>query len=430
MTDKRVIQVGLLGLGTVGSGVMQVLEENREAITVKAGGPIQVKRILVRDRNKARAVAVDPDLLTTDVREILDDPEIDIVCELIGGTEVAYRYVCEALSRNKHVVTANKELMARHGHAILAEAAARRLDVYFEGAVAGGIPIIRPLKVDLAANRITRVVGILNGTTNYILTCMATEGKSFSEALAEAQRLGYAEPDPTYDIEGRDAAYKIAILAAIAFRAQVDVDRVFHEGITRISPRDIAYARELGFVIKLLAIARDDGEALDVRVHPALVPQAHPLAAVNGVFNAVLLHGNAVGDVMFFGRGAGARPTGSAVVGDLIEVARNIRFHATGRIPCVCVPGRPMRHITEVCTECYLRMLVADRPGVIAAIAGVLGENQVSIDSVVQKGTQGDAAEIVWVTHPAPEANLRRALSGIERLPVVREVCNVIRVER
>ncbi|MBI3948042.1 MAG: homoserine dehydrogenase, partial [Armatimonadetes bacterium] len=262
------------------------------------------------------------------------------------------------------------------------------------------------------------------------LTRMSTEGKAFAEALAEAQALGYAEADPTYDVEGHDAAFKIAILAAIAFQARVDVERVFHEGITRISPRDIAYARELGFVIKLVAIARDDGQALDVRVHPALVPRTHPLASVNEVFNAVLLHGDAVGDVMFFGRGAGALPTGSAVVGDLIDVARNIRFNATGRVPCVCAEGRPARDITEVRTECYVRMLVADRPGVIAAIAGILGENQVSIDSVVQKGARGDAAEIVWVTHPAPEANFRRALAGIARLPVVREVCSVIRVER
>lgn len=430
MAEHRPIQIGILGLGNVGSGVVRVLESNAEAIAHKAGGPIQVKRILVRDLAKARPVEIPPSLLTTDAQEILADPEIDIVCELIGGVEPAHHYVVEALERGKQVVTANKELMARHGHAILAEAARHRRDVYFEAAVAGGIPLIRPLKVDLAGNRIARISGILNGTTNYILTRMAAEGKEFSVALREAQELGYAEADPTYDIEGLDAAYKIAILAAIAFQTPVDVTRVYHEGITRISPRDIAHARELGYVIKLLATARDEGSAIDVRVHPALVPQNHPLASVNDAFNAVLLNGDAVGDVMFYGRGAGSLPTGSAVVGDLIDVARNIRFGATGRVPCVCNRNKPMRDIAELSTENYMRMLVKDQPGVIAAIAGVLGESRVSIDAVVQKGTQGDLAEIVWITHPAPESSFRGALTRIAQLPVVHEICNVIRVER
>ena len=312
--------------------------------------------------------------------------------ELIG-VEPAHHYVVEALERGKQVVTANKELMARHGHAILAEAARHRRDVYFEAAVAGGIPLIRPLKVDLAGNRIARISGILNGTTNYILTRMAAEGKEFSVALREAQELGYAEADPTYDVEGLDAAYKIDILAAIALQTPVDVTRVYHEGITRISPRDIAHARELGYVIKLLATARDEGSAIDVRVHPALVPQNHPLASVNDAFNAVLLNGDAVGDVMFYGRGAGSLPTGSAVVGDLIDVARNIRFGATGRVPCVCNRNKPMRDIAELSTENYMRMLVKDQPGLIAGIGGIRGEPGAS--TWAQKGTQGDLAEIV-----------------------------------
>ncbi len=430
MPRKGTVTVGLLGLGNVGSGVLQVLDANREAITVKAGGPVRVKKVVVRDVRKQRSVPVPAGLLTTDVQEVLNDPEIDIVCELIGGVDPALRYVTQALERGKHVVTANKELMATHGHGILADAAARGQDVYFEGAVAGGIPIIRPLKVDLAGNRITRITGILNGTTNYILTQMASGGKEFAAALGEAQALGYAEADPTYDIEGNDAAFKLAILAAIAFQTPVDVTRVYHEGITRVSSRDIAYARELGYVIKLLAIARDDDGTVDVRVHPAMVPARHPLASVNDVYNAVMLRGDAVGDVMFFGRGAGSLPTGSAVVGDLIDVARNIRYNATGRVPCVCIENKRLRDISEICTEYYMRLLATDRPGVIAAIAGVLGENEVSIDSVVQKGTQGASAEIVWVTHPAPEANFRRALATIEALPVVDEICSVIRVER
>jgi homoserine dehydrogenase len=427
---KEGVQIGLLGLGNVGSGVMQVLSANREAIAAKAYGPLEVKRILVRDPTKARGAAVDPSLLTTDARDILGDPEIDIVCELMGGLEPAHRYVGEALERGKQVVTANKELMARHGHALLAEAARRRQDIYFEGAVAGGIPIIRPLKEDLAANRITRISGILNGTTNYILTRMAADGKEFAAALAEAQALGFAEADPSYDIEGRDAAYKIAILAAIAFHTPVDVERVYHEGITRVSPRDIAHARDLGYVIKLVATASEEEGAIDVRVHPALVPTGHPLASVNDVFNAVLLHGDAVGDVMFFGRGAGSLPTGSAVVGDLIDVARNLRFGATGRVACTCHFNKRLREMAELHTENYMRLLAVDRPGVIAAIAGVLGENQVSIDSVVQKGAQDNLAEIIWVTHPAPEASFRAALARIAELPVVHEICSVIRVVR
>jgi len=303
------------------------------------------------------------------------------------------------------------------------------LDFFFEAAVAGGIPIIRPLKTSLAANRIQQVVGIVNGTTNYILSKMANEGREFADVLAEAQRLGYAEPDPTDDVEGFDAAYKLAILASISFQNSVPIASVYHEGITKITRRDIEYAKELGYAIKLLAIGKMTDGAIEVRVHPTLLPLSHPLASVNDVFNAIFVRGDAVGEVMFYGRGAGPLPTGSAVAGDIMDVARNIKAGATGQIKCTCGLDKPILPMEKVRTRYYVRMLVADRPGVLAAIAGVLGEHDVSIASMVQKEAHAGDAEIVWVTHEAVEQNMRTALELISKLPVVRQISSVIRVE-
>lgn len=428
---KDRIDIGILGLGVVGSGTLRLLQQNREEIERKIGLPIHIKRIAVRDPSKKRCVRIDTQLLTTNAYEILDDPEIDIVCELIGGVEPAREFVLRALRNGKQVVTANKEMIAKEGQALMEEAARQGLDFQFEGSVAGGIPIIQPMKNALAGNRINEVLGIINGTTNYILTRMTREQADFQVVLREAQAHGYAESDPTSDIEGYDAQYKIAILSSIAFTSRINVHDVYVEGITKITRADIAYAAELGYVIKLLGIGRRVGEdRVQVRVHPALIPTQHPLAAANDVYNAVLVKGESVGDVMFYGRGAGSGPTGSAVVGDIIDVARNLRYGSTGRVSCTCFQQKAMQPIEEVVTRHYLRMDVQDKPRVLAAIASVLGDFDISIESVMQKATYGDQAEIVWITHEAPNYNVARALETISRLPVVNHVHNWLRVEQ
>jgi len=360
---------------------------------------------------------------------VLDDPEIQIVAELIGGIKPAGDYILRALQNGKHVVTANKELIAKAGHHLLVEAAQRKLDFYFEGAVAGGIPIIRAMKVSLAANKIQEMVGIVNGTTNYILTQMTQNGLDFSVALAEAQAKGYAEQDPTDDVDGFDAAYKLAILASIGFQSRVPLEKVYHEGIRKITDRDISYARQLGYVIKLVALARDREDGVEVRVHPAMLPLAHPLASVNDVFNAVYVRGNAVGEVMFYGRGAGSLPTGSSVAADLMEVARGMLSGGSGRISCTCFHERPVLPIEQIESGYYVRTETDDRPGVIAAIGTVFGNHEVSLESVLQKQGTGQMAEIVWITQRTPEGNLRAALQEIEALPVVRRIASWIRVE-
>ncbi len=428
--NKACVEIGILGLGVVGSGTVQLLEQNRAEIERKIGLPYRIKRIAVRDLHKQRAVAVDRALLTTNAYEILDDPEIDIVCELIGGVEPAKEFVLRALRNGKQVVTANKEMIAKEGHILMEEASLRRLDFQFEGSVAGGIPIIQPMKNALSGNRVVEVMGIINGTTNYILTKMSQERADFAEVLREAQEHGYAEADPTSDVSGFDAQYKIAILASIAFTSRVHVQDIYVEGITGIEAADIEAARELGYVIKLVGIARRVGEeGMQVRVHPALLPQSHPLASTNGVYNAVLVKGDAVGDVMFYGRGAGSGPTGSAVVGDIMDVCRNLRSGSTGRVACTCFERRPMQPIAEVSTRHYLRMTVEDKPKVLASIATVLGNNDISIESVVQKATHSGLAEIVWVTHEAPGLKVVQALEEIVQLEVVQNVANWIRVE-
>jgi len=426
---RDVIRIGILGFGKVGGGAYQVLEENADSIALKVGSRLEIARVADIDWQRPREVDLPQEKRATDARAVIEDPAIDIIVETIGGTDPALGFVLAALRAGKCVVTSNKELIAKHGREILEEADARGLDIYFEGAVGGGIPIIQPLKQSLAANRIASIVGIVNGTTNYILTQMASGGGDFAHALAEAQRKGYAEPDPTDDIEGNDAAYKLAILASIAFNSRAAIDQIYREGISRIAPADMVYARELGFVVKLLAIGRDRGDAVELRVHPAFLPQSHPLAAVSDVFNAIFVEGSAAGRLMFYGRGAGARPTGSAVVGDIIEVARNINHGARGRVPCTCFAERPVKPMDEVVTKHYVRMQVADRPGVLAKIAAVFGDEGVSLASVVQKAASGGGAEIVWVTHESLERAVRRSLDRIRALPEVNEISNWVRVE-
>jgi len=422
------VKIGFLGCGVVGGGTIQILQDNRESIERKAGCRLEVKKVADVDWSRPRTVSVPPEKRTEDSWEVVRDPEISVVVEVIGGVKPAVDYVLEAINLGKNVVTSNKEMMAKEGARIMDAAAAKGVDICFEGAVGGGIPIIRPLKEGLAGNRIKQLIGIVNGTTNYILSQMQQEGREFAEVLQEAKEKGYAEADPTNDIEGFDAAYKLAILASIAFGSRINVESVYHEGISRVSAADMAYATELGYVIKLLAIGADTDQGLELRVHPTLVPREHPIASVNDVFNAVWVRGDAVGDVMFYGRGAGALPTGSAVVGDIIDVARNIRSGATGRVSCTCGPSVAPKSLDEIATEYYMRMQVADKPGVLAKIASVFGDEGVSIASVVQKKTAGERAEIVWITHQVKERNVRKSLHRIERLDAVSAVSNWMRV--
>lgn len=425
---KDTINIGILGLGVVGSGTVELLRRNQADIARKIGAPVSLRKVAVRDLAKQRAVEIDRAILTDDASEVLDDPAIDIVCELIGGVSPAGEYVMRALQSGKSVVTANKELIAKAGHDAMEEAARRKLDLLFEGAVGGGIPIVQPMKNALAGNTIYEVKGIVNGTTNYILTKMTREGADFDRVLAEAQARGYAEADPTSDVGGFDAQYKTAILSSIAFTSRVHVDDVYVEGIAHITARDIQCARALGYTIKLLGIGTrvgDDGILL--RVHPVLLPDSHPLAAVNDVYNAIMVTGDGVGDVMFYGRGAGMMPTGSAVVGDIIEAGRNLVNGSTGRVPCTCFEERTPLPMGSVETGYYIRMSVSDDPGTLAAIAGVMGRNNVSIGHV--HADAHEKAEAVWVTHRVRESNMRRAIAEISALDCVRGVENWLRVE-
>ena len=426
---KNQINIGILGCGVVGSGTVRVLTENAEMIARKVGVPLVIKRIAVRHLDKKRDIDINPALLTDDPNTVIDDPDIDIVCELIGGVQPAHAYVMQALRNGKNIVTANKEMMAKAGNDLLKEAELRKLDFSFEGSVGGGIPIIQPLKQALAGNKFQEIVGIVNGTTNYILTKMAREGADFADVLAEAQARGYAETDPTNDIEGYDAQYKTAILSSIAFTSRIDVADIYVEGITKIEKRDMEVAQSLGYVIKIVGIGEAIGDALQVRVHPVLLPMTHPLASVNDVYNAVYLKGDAVGDVMFYGRGAGSLPTGSAVVGDIIETARNIQLGATGRIGCTCFDKKPILPIDQLVTKYYVRLIAHDRPKVLASLASVFGDFDVSIESVVQRALPDGDAEIVWITHRCLEANLRSALDVMGRLAIVTGIQNSIRVE-
>jgi len=427
---KQSIKVGIIGFGIVGGGTYQTLTRNAESIARRAGAPIVVAKVADIDWSRERDIVVPEELRTTDAMALINDPEIDIVVETIGGVTPARDFVLAAINNGKSVVTSNKELIARHGHEILALADEKNVDVQFEGSVGGVIPIIRSLKESLEADRILEVIGIVNGTTNYILTRMTQEGLDFDSALAEAQSLGYAEADPTNDIEGYDARYKIAILSAIAFGRHVSLEDIYVEGITKITLQDIAYAESMGYVIKLLAIARrGEGNQIEARVHPALLRKSHPLAAVNGPFNAIFVRGEGCDEVMLYGRGAGAWPTGVAVAGDVLDCARNILCGAAGRVLCTCeAPGRVLP-LSEIETKSYVRMRVKDRPGVLGSIATIFGAEGVSLASVHQSATDGDVAEIVWVTHKNQESLLESALDAIGRLAIVEEISGSLRVE-
>lgn len=423
------INLAILGCGTVGSGVVKLLDKNQVAIAKKIGSEIRIVKVLEKDVDKCYKIGLREDQVTSSFEDIINDDSIDIVVELIGGIEPAFSFIIAAMKKGKHIVSANKDLIAVKGKELFAIAEENHVDFYFEASVAGGIPIIYPLKQSLAGNQIQEVIGILNGTTNYILSKMSKEGRDYQEVLQEAKELGYAESDPSADVDGLDAARKIAILASIAFNSRVTLDDVYVEGITSISLRDIQYARELGYVVKLLAITKETEGKIQARVHPAFIPLNHPLAFVNDVYNAVFVHGDAVGDLMHYGRGAGEMPTASAVTGDIVEIGRNILSNCNARIGCTCFEDKEIMDISELCAEFYIRMTVKDRPGVLAGIAGVFGNNNVSLAQVLQKTNKQDLAELILVTHSVGEKDLKDALIVLKGMNIVGEINNVIRLE-
>ncbi len=427
---QNYIKVGLLGAGTVGGGVLAVMKDNAEIIEKKIGKKIKITKVFGRDIQKLQEQYGDEYIYTTNIDDILEDPEIDIVVELLGREHPAKEYIAHAFEKGKNVVTANKDVLAKYGKELFPLAAEKNCDFMFEGSVCGGIPIIQPLKTSLAANKIMSIMGIVNGTTNYMLTKMSNEHLDYADVLKEAQNKGYAESDPTADVGGFDAARKLAILASIAFNTRISLDDVQVEGIENVSLRDITNAAELGYAIKLLAIAKNDPEhGISVRVHPTMLPVSHPLAGVNDVYNAVFVTGDAVGEAMFMGLGAGRMPTASAVCGDIIDVARNMQHGETGRISCTCFEDKKLCSLENMCSPCYIRMHVMDKPGALAAIAAAFGAQNVSLRNVVQKNKMGDEAEIVVITHNVSEFNLQMAVQTLKALPVVNEVCSVIRVE-
>lgn len=437
------IRVGLIGLGTVGSGVARILHENSALIQKRVGAPIELSMVADMDQRKKSLLPHSKISFVTDFRKVVDDPGVDIVVELIGGFEPAKTILLSALKNKKHVVTANKALLAEYGEELYAAANKMGLDIGFEGSVAGGIPIIRIIKEGLAANQIESFYGIINGTSNYILTKMTEERLSFETVLAEAQRLGYAEADPTFDIQGIDSAHKLSILVSLAFGTPVNFKDIYTEGITQITPLDIEYAREFGFKIKLLGIAKKKGDEVEARVHPTMVLENEMIASVNGVFNAIYLVGNAVGKSMYYGRGAGDMPTGSAVVSDLIDISRNIMQLSSleeqkplrTRVPLMSfLPEERMpiriKSIDEIESFYYIRFMVLDNPGVLSHISGILGEHQISISAVIQKGRlAGETVPVVMMTHRCLGKNIRLALEKIDEHPYVSEKPLLIRVE-
>jgi homoserine dehydrogenase len=414
--------------------MVHILQQQAALIAGRLGAELVLKRIATLHPERPRAVSLPAAAMTTDALALVRDPDIAIVVELIGGYEPARTYLLEALRQGKHVVTANKALLAKHGQEIFHTASALERDIGFEASVGGGIPIIRSIKEGLVANQFLSITSIINGTSNYILSHMSDQGLDFAEVLKAAQELGYAEADPTFDVEGIDAAQKLALLASLAFGSWVSYEDIYTEGISRLTQLDIAYARELGYRVKLLALAKMDQGQLDVRVHPALVAAQSWLANVNGVYNAVALRGDAVGQQMLIGRGAGALPTGSAVVGDLVDVARNILKGSEGRVPPPAYHSHslPLKDIHAIICKYYLRFQVLDQPGVLAAIAGILGQHQISIESVIQKGRgheSGATVSVVMMTHEAEERSMRAALQTIQALAFVQGETMCIRVE-
>ncbi len=429
------IGVGLVGFGTVGTGVVRILQENKGVIEDRLGASIVLKKIADLDITTDRGVKVDRNILTTDARELIDDPEISILIELIGGYDAAREITLKAIGKGKHVVTANKALLAVHGGDIFGEANRRGVDIGFEASVGGGIPVIRSIKEGLAANHIKVIFGILNGTSNYILSEMTSKGKKFGDVLKDVQNKGYAEADPTFDIEGIDAAHKLAILLSLAYGIKVEIGDIYVEGISKITPLDIEFAKELGYTIKLLAIAKEEGHRIEARVHPTLLPNSHLLSMVNEAYNAIFIDGDAVGSTMFYGKGAGMLPTASAVISDVLEICRNIMKGSSLRVPLLSfqhekIRAQKIKNMSDVTSRYYLRFSAIDRPGVLSKISGILGNLDISISSVIQKGREVEGTvPIFMVTYEAREANIQKALKEIDDSPITLDNTVLIRIE-
>jgi homoserine dehydrogenase len=430
------VQVGLLGLGTVGGGTVNVLKRNAEEIARRAGRGIVITHAAARDINKKRICETDDIQLTVDPYEVVSNPYVDIIVELIGGDTLARDLVMQAIDNGKHVVTANKALIAKHGNEIFAAAQQKGVMVAFEAAVAGGIPIIKAIREGLSGNQIQWLAGIINGTGNFILTEMRDEGRDFNDVLKEAQQLGYAEADPTFDVEGIDAAHKLTILASIAFGIPLQFDKAYTEGITKITREDVAYAEELGYRIKHLGISRKTDKGIELRVHPTLIPERRLIANVDGVMNAVLVHGDAVGPTLYYGAGAGDEPTASAVVADIVDVARALTSDPENRVPHLAfqadsLSDTPILSMDDVETAFYLRMKASDKPGVLADVTKVLGDHHISIEAIIQKEPQGDQdeASVIMLTHKVLEKNMNDAIEKIEALDTIHGTVTRIRME-
>ncbi|WP_201007631.1 homoserine dehydrogenase [Paenibacillus glycanilyticus] len=424
------VKVGLLGLGTVGTGVVRIVEGHQEDLQSQVGSPIVIEKILVQNKSKARSISIDANKLTEDPWEIIGNPDIDVIVEVMGGIGSTKEYIMEALSRGKHVVTANKDLMALHGPEILAKAQEHGCDVLYEASVAGGIPIIRTLVEGFSSDRITKIMGIVNGTTNYILSKMSLEGASYGDVLKEAQELGYAEADPTSDVEGLDAARKMTILATLGFRAKVALDDVSVQGMSKVSKEDILYAKRLGYEVKLLGIAERQDDQFSISVQPTMVKKSHPIASVNGVYNAVYVYGEAVGETMFYGPGAGELPTATSIVSDLVAVVKNLKLGVNGKQGVLTYKEKKLKSDEQISSKYFLLLHVDDRAGVLAQITQIFAEYEVSLESVLQQPNPNNPdAEIIVITHDANKAAIQKVLQKFESLDVIRKVKSVYRVE-
>jgi homoserine dehydrogenase len=427
--------VGLLGCGTVGTGVAKLLIENQALLRSRVGAELKLKTIADIDTRRERGLDLAPGVMVPDARPVVDDPEIDIIVEMIGGEGIARELILKAIANGKQVVTANKALLAIHGNALFAAAAAGGVDLAFEASVGGCMPIIKTLRESLVADRIHAMTGILNGTCNYILTKITDDGSPFREALAEAQKNGFAEADPTLDVEGFDTAHKLALLTALAFGMEINYGDIYIEGISKITPQDIGFAADFGYRVKLLAIGKDRGSAVEARVHPTMIPEDNILSSVSGSLNAITVSADAVGDILLSGRGAGMLPTASAVLSDVVDIARNLVNGTTGRVPALSyqrdqIRRMPLLPIEELTTHYYFRFSALDRPGVLSKISGILGNHEISLKSVHQKGRKTNGAvPIVMLTHLAREADVKQALAEIALLDVVSDRPVVIRIE-
>ena len=424
------IKVGLLGLGTVGTGVVRIVEGHQEDLSSQVGSPIVIEKVLVNDIHKERSISIPEHKLTEHAEDIINNPDIDIVIEVMGGLEPTKQYIMDALERGKHVVTANKDLMALHGREIMAKAKANHCDVLYEASVAGGIPIIRTLMESFSSDRIKKIMGIVNGTTNFILTKMSKEGAGYEEVLREAQQLGYAEADPTSDVEGLDAARKMAILATLGFHADVALEDVEVRGISQIKKEDIMFAKRLGYEMKLLGIAERQDDQISVVVQPTMVSNAHPLASVNGVFNAVYVYGEAVGETMFYGPGAGEMPTATSVVADLAAVIKNMKLGVNGLRALTPYKEKKLKTDDQISYKNFILLHVEDKAGVLAQITQVFAEYDVSLDSVVQQpNSHNPDAEIIIITHQASQSNMKKVFKHFENLDVIKSIKSAYRVE-